>query len=188
MKVEKDVYGLRINLDFDIDYHGDEVVEIAKIVEEPSNSDVMFIFYYKDLYSTANYHLCTGFTEIYEGVNYPIVYVDDEHKDLLYNKPELFQVLMLHELGHYLQGDFRKADNTHNTHEILSDRTRHILSGKVQSQELKADAFAARYMGKNKTIQALDYLIQKRRKRPIDPGKEIAIKEFENRKKAVQRL
>ncbi len=49
-----------------------------------------------------------------------------------------------------------------------------------------ADAFAVTYVGKNVMLRALDYLINKRKQRTNDPGKELAIKEFQLRKKAIQ--
>ncbi len=72
--------------------------------------------------------------------------------------------------------------------EMREQRTHEILNGRVQQVELNADAFAVKHIGKSRMLQALDYLIKKRKARTDDPGRELAIMEFELRKKAVQRM
>ena len=167
------------------DYHGDDIVEIAKIVDTNSLSDVLYIFYDRETYAKTHYHITAG---LY-GEDVPAVMVDDEHKDLLYDRPEIFFALMLHELGHYRNNDIEALrERLPDTQKILRDRRLSISAGFVQEHELKADAFAEKHIGKNKMIQAIDYMIKKRKKRIDDPIKEIAIKEFELRKKAITRL
>ena len=54
---------------------------------------------------------------------------------------------------------------------LREQRTNDILQGKVKQAELNADAYAVKHIGKNRMLQALDYLIKKRKARTNDPGK-----------------
>ena len=136
-----------INDDFDRDYHGDEVVEIAKIVDVISSKEVLYLFYDKNTYANTNFHLAAGLVDE-NGI--PCVMIDDEHKGCLYDKPEVFFAILLHELGHYRNGDLERLSETKNTSSNLNYRTQNILNGKVQDEELNADAFAVKHIGNNK--------------------------------------
>ncbi len=173
-----------INQSVDRDYHGDEIVEIAKIVEMNSSTDVLYVFYDRDSYAKRHFHISAG---LYDKNEVPAVMIDDEHKDCLYDQSDVFFCLMLHELGHYRNKDFEKLADE-NTTSNLNKRTENIIKGKVQDAELNADSFAVKHIGKNKMIRTMDYMIKKRKERKNDPGKEIAIREIELRKKAIQKL
>ena len=115
----------------------------------------------------------------------PAVFVDDKDRDCLYNKQDVFFGLAMHEYGHYINGDLDRDDIT--TQQIKEERSQCIKQGRVIEMELKADAFAVSCVGKNTFLRALDYLIANRKKRN-DKGMGFAIKEFELRKKAVQKI
>ena len=182
----KGQFRLRIN-EAAVDYDGPEKAEIAKIVDSTSEKDVMYVVYERDLWKRWGYHTCI---EEYErdGEDYPVAVIDDLHRPCLYDHPEIFLSMMLHELGHYRNGDLSAFDGEEISNDKMKDiRTEAILHGKVQMQELKADAFAVKYVGKNTFMRTMDYMIKKRIQRG-DDGMELAIKEFEMRKKAVQNM
>lgn len=165
-----------------VDYVGGEEVEIAKIIEISTGEDVMYIVYSRDLYKVEGVH--TGiFVYEDEGKENVVAKVDDINRPCLFENGDIFFALMLHELGHYKNGDF-DTDETLTTESIMEDRTACIMGGKVMDRELKADAFAVKCIGKNKFLRSLDYLINKRKQRG-DDGMQLALKEFELRKKAV---
>ncbi len=170
-----------------VDYNGPEKVEIAKIVDSTAKKDAMYIVYERDLWKRWGYHTCI---EEYErdGEDYPVAVIDDLHRPCLYDHPEIFLTIMLHELGHYRNGDLFAFDEEEVSNEKIKDiRADAILHGKVQMQELRADAFAVQHVGKNTFMRTMDYMINKRRQRS-DTGMELAIKEFELRKKAIQNM
>lgn len=70
----------------------------------------------------------------------------------------LAEMVLLHELGHYVHGDVDRAK----AHLADDERVRSIQQGKVQQEELDADAFAAEYLGKNAVASALTELKQLR--------------------------
>lgn len=167
------------------EYSGTEPVEIAKIVDLQSGLDAIYIVYEKDLYQTRGYHLCVDIHEDEER-EYPVAKTDDLHRSCLFNSPDIFFTLMLHELGHFINGDFKREYS--NDKEVQDERLNCILAGTVQEQERNADAFAVKQVGKNTFNRTMDYLIRAREKRSNDDSKQLAIMEFELRKKAVKKL
>ena len=93
--------------------------------------------------------------------------------------------MMLHEYGHYLNGDLNVTGLT--DQKIRDERMRCIMEGRVMEMEAKADAFAISHVGKNTFMRAMDYFIKKRRERG-DEAMHMAIREFELRKKAARNL
>lgn len=166
-----------------IDYAGDDEVEIGKIVDNDTEKDVMYIFYKKNLFKESGYHLTIYVYENEEG-EYPVAMTDDLHRSCMFLHPEIFLTLMLHELGHFLNGDFNATETFATTDDVKNDRLRCVLEGRVQEQERKADAFALACVGRNTFMRTIDYLIHQRQKRK-DDGMAIAIREFELRKKAA---
>lgn len=167
-----------------VDYAGDESVEIAKIVDLQTKQDAIYVYYEKNLYRTRGYHICI---DIYENDEreYPVAKMDDQHRKCLLESPDIFITLMLHELGHYLNGDFNREYTSDK--EVQDARLSCILAGTIQEEERMADAFAIKQVGKNTFNRTVDYLIRARQKRN-DEGMQLAIKEFELRKKAAKKL
>ena len=176
----KGQYCLQINTAF-LEYQDDEPVEIGRVVNTQTEDTAFCIVYDKNLYKNRGYHLCPI---ILENATLAI-FVDDKDRDCLYNKQDVFLALATHEYGHYINGDLTRTDITNQ--QIREDRLRCIKAGKVQEMELNADAFAVSCVGKNTFLRALDYLIVDRKKRN-DKAMPVAIKEFELRKKAVQKI
>ena len=143
-----------------------------------------FIYYDKDMYIKRGFHICIDEYSLDDG-DYPVAMTDDLHRPCFYDHPEIFLTIMLHELGHYRNGDLQ-IENT-NQEKIQEERLNAIISGRVQEQERKADAFAAQHVGKNTFMRTMDYMIRKRKERG-DEGMGLAIREFELRKKAIQNM
>ena len=177
----KGKYCLQVNTAF-LDYNGDEEVEIGKVTDIQNEEMIVYIVYDKNLYKNAGYHTCIY---TFEDSPIPAVYVDDLHRELLYNKQDIFLALAMHEYGHFINGDLFLTNVTNK--ENQEDRLDNIFKGVVQEKELKADAFAVSCVGKNTFLRALDCLIARRKKRN-DKAMDIAIREFELRKKAVQKI
>lgn len=68
----------------------------------------------------------------------------------------LAEMVLLHELGHYVHGDVDRAKEPPGD----AERVRLIQQGKVLQEELDADAFAAEYLGKDAVASALAELKQ----------------------------
>lgn len=109
---------------------------------------------------------------------------DDLYLNLSNTNVNAFDALLMHEVGHYINGDM---DNQIDDLEIRQERVLQILKGKVAPNELEADRFAVEHCGKNAVMQMLDIVIATRKKRNTADG-EIALKELELRKQAVKRM
>lgn len=167
-------------------YTGNDEVEIAKIIDSETNDDVLYINYNKSLYREAGYHFTANICFDDNNNEFLTVHTDDFHRECLFNQPKVFLTLALHEYGHYINGDLYEKKGVTNE-SIKDERLRCVLEGRVMEQELKADAFAVKYVGKNTFMRTMDYLIKRRRER-ADNAMDLAIKEFELRKKAVRSL
>ncbi len=170
-----------------IDYCGNEEVEIAKIVDSETDEDIFYVDYDKNLYSKSGYHTCIDIYKNNDGSGeFAVAKVDDLHRECLFEQPKIFLSMMLHEYGHYVNGDLNPRDDI-TTESIKQERERCIAEGRVMDMELKADAFAISHVGKNTFMRSMDYMIKKRKERR-DIGMELAIREFELRKKAAQKI
>ncbi len=172
----------------DRNYSGEELLEIARISDGKTGKILMRVFYDKYLYKSSNLHIAVQVSNDAEYGRMPYTFVDDEHKACLYEDTNVFVALLFHEYGHFQNGDLDNVPSTTTSDDIRHQRIDLISKGQVTESELKADAFAVQYVGKNTMLRALNYLINKRKQRKDDPGKELAIKEFQLRSKAIQRL
>lgn len=164
-------------------YDGNEEVEIGKVIDTETEEDILYIIYNKHLFRKENVH-----TGVFKGEDeigkYCVVKIDDLHRNDMITSPALFLTGMLHEYGHYKNGDLDKKGLT--TEIVQSERTRLIKQGKVQEEELKADAFAISCVGKNTFMRWIDHMIKRRIERGGDMH--LALQEFELRKKAARKL
>ena len=179
----KGQYKLMYNTAF-AEYDGSDTVEIGKIVDTAADRDVLFVFYQKDLHQARGFHICVDIFKD-ETREFPIARVDDLHRDCLFENPDVFLAVMLHELGHYVNGDLH--DTSRSARAMAEERMQCIMAGRVPEMEQKADAFAVASVGKNTFMRSLDYL-KKKRMENVDNSMVYEIKEFELRKKAVQNL
>ena len=156
---------------------------------DEENKDVLYIHYDKNLYRKEGYHMCNHEYETNDGETFLVASIDDLHRDCLYNQPQIFLCLILHEYGHLVYKHNERLSGPGMTNDIVRDqRMACLLNGKVMNVELEADAFAIKHVGKNTFMRTMDYMIKKRKERINDPGKELAIYEFELRKKAAKKL
>lgn len=159
----------------------DNAVKLGYVLDELTNKEAITIIYDPHCFAENGYHLCAS---IQNGEHYIIM--DSTHFPCYYEMPEVLEALILHEVGHFSNGDYEKihlkADH------IKTDRGANIIRGMVQPHELDADKYAAKNVGVPVMMRALDYLIALRKERKDDPIKAAAIREFELRKKALNDL
>lgn len=179
----KGQYRLMYNTAF-ADYDGKDAVEIGKVVDTDADADVMFVFYQKNLYQARGFHLCV---DIFKDKTreFPIARVDDLHRDCLFDNPDVFLAMMLHELAHFRNGDLH--DTSRSARAMAEERMQCVMAGCVPEREQKADTFAVECVGKNIVMRSLDYL-KKKRTQTVDNSMVYEIKELELRKKAVRNL
>ena len=182
-------YDLMINKDPDAMQYDDVApIEIGKIVDKLNQTETVVILYDKFGYLTIKNRMAISIYKSSDGKMCPIIRVNKDFRDLLYDKPSIFRALAMHELGHYVNGDLdtmKKAGLT--SQDIRAARVSLITQGNVSPAEAAADKFAVENAGKSSLINALDCLIAMRRKRN-DPAMALAIKEFESRKRAVMKM
>ena len=182
-------YDLMINTDPDAMQYDDAApIEVGKIIDTLGQTPTVTIFYDKFGYLTIKNRMAISIHEFPDGSKQPIIRINKDYRDLMYEKPQIFRALAMHELGHYVNDDLDAIKSAGLTSQsVRAERTSLIEQSKVSPEEAAADRFAVENAGKSRFINALDYLIATRRKRN-DPAMALAIREFESRKKAVQRL
>lgn len=122
-------------------------------------------------------------------VSFMIVTKDFAAKLKARKKEALFVVY--HELGHVCCGFTKKY---HNQDEIRRARRNAIKKGEVMKDELNADAFAARYLGKKNALYGLKMQMDSRKKRDEEHGvsdtiiSKLAIQEYINRISAIEKI
>ena len=137
----KGEYCLQINTAFQ-NYCGEEIVEIGKVTNLQSGKVAFLILYDKKLYSNAGYHMCMSVGN----ESMPVVLVDDKDRECMYVKQDIFFALIMHEYGHYINGDLNRTNIS--SQQIREDRLQCVKLGKVQEMELNADSFAVNCVGK----------------------------------------
>jgi len=106
------------------------------IVEDPDSVDYNFA--------------CLGWAE--NGIA-PRVAMTKELYEELKAGVTMAKVVLMHEIGHYYNGDVDKAEDNGD------DRRReYVLQNNVCPKEIKADAFAVKYLGKDTVITGLQEL------------------------------
>jgi len=86
----------------------------------------------------------------------PRVVMTKELLDELKNGIPVAKVVLMHEIGHYYNSDVGKNEDN------SDDRRRNLVAqNKVCPKEIKADAFAIKYLGKDTVIAGLETLKQR---------------------------
>ena len=93
-----------------VDYRESQPVEIGKIIDTKSGQDIMYVYYNKNNYQENGYHINIDIYQDQAG-EYPVANVDDMHRGCLYEYPDIFLALMLHEYGHYINCNFCEYRN-----------------------------------------------------------------------------
>ena len=153
---------------------GNEYKEIAKI------------FYSVDCFNRFGGHCRLVDVIKDDNEEIPIIFISKFFYDCWFksNNDKMLSSAFLHEYGHFINGDFRDREVMRNSDKI---RVQCVKKGILDDHEKKADEFAAKEIGKAAMMTCLDKMISIRKKRN-DAGMEVAIKEFELRKKALQKL
>lgn len=86
----------------------------------------------------------------------PRVQMTKEMFDELKNQTSMAKTVVMHEVGHYYNSDIGNGDDN------SEDRRRELVSqNKVCPKEIKADAFAVQYLGKDTVVAGLENLRDK---------------------------
>lgn len=86
--------------------------------------------------------------------NHGIVLMSKSLIDKLRQGDRMAEMVMLHEVGHYVHGDYREK----HTIDRNLERLQCLQQGEVSQIELQADAFASEYLGEDAVVLALKEL------------------------------
>lgn len=153
-------------------------VKLGDVIDGLTNKTVITLVFDPNCFDENGYHLCT-----YSNGSEDMIVMDSYHFPCYFKDPDVLEALLLHEVGHFSNGDYQNL--TIEPSRIKRNRSAKIIHGDVQAHELAADRYAANIIGIPVMIRALDYLSDLRKKRKNDPLKDVALREFELRKKAL---
>lgn len=177
--MKSDIYTVAVNENQNWD-DPNRPYEVMRIIKKDTGEKVISAFYCKNAYQKIHYHFCA--CQVSD--NEMGIVFDDLYLNIANTNSNVFDALLMHEVGHFIHGDL---DKDFNREEAWQERVLQIMKGKVADNELAADSFAVEHCGKNAVMKMLDIVIETRKKRNTPDG-EIAIKELELRKQAVKRM
>ena len=158
----------------------DDCISVGYVLDLRTNKPVLFLDVIKDLLKKTKQTCCfVGEQEAdkYPGEFYAMIWIDAMMFVEEIEKNKLNgEVMMMHELGHYLCGHHKKDKMPNGYSKIRRD-----FDG-VMPQELEADEFAIRECGINRFITFMDKMIATRESFTWDKNREKAIKEFKLRR------
>ena len=155
--------------------------EIGRIIEMSSNKQIASIVYCKNIYRKNKQH--TSMQEDGAFFRYEMQ-IDDNSYSLLKSDRSIFEAIVMHEIGHLVNGDF---DRVLDAQETMRNRILMLAQNKVAEEELLADRFAVMQCGKDTVIRMLAHLIQARQQRGYSSS-DIGIIELRMRRIAVKRM
>lgn len=147
-------------------------------VEIDENNIVLFI-YDKSIKKT-KIGLNTGAKQVEDKKQYA-VFVNEKMQRIFFEKENIFITLAMRELSHIINNDLEEKERLEKDENLSSKEVKEAL----KQQELNADLFAVEQVGKNKVLNAIDYLIREKKSEQAKPKE---VKELENRKKIVSKL
>lgn len=147
-------------------------------IEIDENNIVLFI-YDKSIKKT-KIGLNTGSKKVEDKKQYA-VFVNERMQRIFFEKENIFVPLAMRELSHIINNDLEEKERLESDESLSSKEVKETL----KQQEFNADLFAAQQVGKNKMLNALDYLIREKKSEQAKPKE---IKELENRKKIISKL
>lgn len=168
------------------------VFERNKQVEDKLNDDVyplggieidtdnVVLFIYDKSIKKTKIGLNTGSKQLEDKKQYA-VFVNEKMQKIFFEKENIFIPLAMRELSHIINNDLEEKERLEKDENISSQE----LKEKLKEHELKADLFAVEQVGKNKVLNALDYLIREKKSEQAKPKE---IKELEQRKKIISKL
>lgn len=162
--------------------------QYASIIDINKKELCLLVIFESDLYEKKNYHIMSGSAKL-TGTNHHfcLVAMDEVYLDFFTRMPEILEPVLMHELGHFLNGDWDPTKRKKTSQQIYQERTMLNMLGLVPKEELNADRFSAEVVGVDKAIKALK-LLKKEREKKTEDGTELAIKEFGIRIKALEKL
>lgn len=168
------------------------VFERNKQVEDKLNDDVyplggieidtdnVVLFIYDKSIKKTKIGLNTGSKQLEDKKQYA-VFVNEKMQKIFFEKENIFIPLAMGELSHIINNDLEEKEKLEKDENVSQKEIKELL----KQQELNADIFAAKQVGKNKMINVLDYLIREKKSEQAKPKE---IKELENRKKLISKL
>ena len=168
------------------------VFERNKQVEDKLNDDVyplggieidtdnVVLFIYDKSIKKTKIGLNTGSKQLEEKKQYA-VFVNEKMQKIFFEKENIFIPLAMRELSHIINNDLEEKEKLEKDENV----SQKVIKELLKQQELNADIFAAKQVGKNKMINVLDYLIREKKSEQAKPKE---IKELENRKKLISKL
>lgn len=168
------------------------VFEKSKEVENKLNEDVyplggieidennIVLFIYDKSIKKTKIGLNTGAKKVEDKKQYA-VFVNERMQRIFFEKENIFVPLAMRELSHIINNDLEEKERLENDENLSSKEVKEAL----KQQEINADLFAAKQVGKNKMLNAIDHLIREKKSEKAKPKE---IKDLENRRKIISKL
>ena len=144
------------------------------------DEDNIVLFIYDKSIKNTKIGLNTGSKTVDERKQYA-VFVNEKMQKIFFEKENIFIPLAMRELSHIINNDLEEKEKLEKDENVSPQEVKQL----VKKQELNADLFAAQQVGKNKMLNALDYLIREKKSEKAKPKD---IKELENRRKIISKL
>lgn len=162
--------------------------QYAAIINADKRELRLLVIYDRELFSKKNYHLMSSSAKL-TGTDHHfcLVTMDGVYLDFFRRMPEIVEPILMHELGHFVNGDWDPVVQKKTSKQVYQERIMLDMIGQVPKEELRADRFAAESVGIENMINALR-ILKKERERKKEEGTELAIKEFGSRIKALEKL
>lgn len=168
------------------------IFEKSKEVENKLNEDVyplggieidennIVLFIYDKSIKKTKIGLNTGAKKVEDKKQYA-VFVNERMQRIFFEKENIFVPLAMRELSHIINNDLEEKERLENDENLSSKEVKEAL----KQQEINADLFAAKQVGKNKMLNAIDHLIREKKSEKAKPKE---IKDLENRRKIISKL
>lgn len=144
------------------------------------DEDNIVLFIYDKSIKNTKIGLNTGSKKVDERKQYA-VFVNEKMQKIFFEKENIFIPLAMRELSHIVNNDLEEKEKLEKDENVSPQEVKQL----VKKQEEQADLFAAEQVGKNKMLNALDYLIREKKSEKAKPKD---IKELENRRKIISKL
>lgn len=144
------------------------------------DEDNIVLFIYDKSIKNTKIGLNTGSKTVDERKQYA-VFVNEKMQKIFFEKENIFIPLAMRELSHIINNDLEEKEKLEKDENVSPQEVKQL----VKKQEEQADLFAAEQVGKNKMLNALDYLIREKKSEKAKPKD---IKELENRRKIISKL
>ena len=158
-----------------------EEKRIGYIFDSFNKKTVLFLSIYRDLLKVHHRTMCLSeeLTNTKTGDKAGLVLVSPETFQSDFIHTQFGYALLMHELGHYLNGDYK-----YNFVDCEKRRMEALKEGRVLECELLADEFAVSQCGLNKYIKAIEWMKFLREKvlnGCSNENRDLAMLEFEKR-------